>query len=539
MAVRFDAVRAQPGSAISSIFSILGAVIALGLILAVATPSSAATNTNPRYSALVMNAETGDVLYSRSADSRRYPASLTKVMTLYLLFEAIEEGELTMESELTVSRRAAGQPPSKLGVVAGTTISVSDAIQALAVRSANDVAVVVAEGLAANEWQFSRLMTARAQEMGMDHTRFENASGLPHARQQSTARDLGVMAMHMVNDFPQYLHYFSQREFTYGERTWQTHNHLLENYEGTTGMKTGYIRASGFNLIATVDRNGHSLVGIVMGGRSVVTRDNEMMRLLDLNFGRLNEDPYFGSRVLTSDVRPVWRPDPDSIGDAPVDTLMAVIDLDTAPQLRPSTPIPTALAALPSPVLAPAATPVQETVMAEATIAVTPENNPPAELAQALTESEPEMDTTSFVELAMLETDLRPSFETDLLAATEDEMVLANLPEIIPEATGEAEPFRDVQGSGGPMSWGIHVGAFAMPEEADAQLRAAAVTAPTMLTWGMAAVFPDAESESLQYAAGFGPMTEDDAMDACANLTSTGIACQPIDQMDWDMALRR
>ncbi len=537
MAVRLASLRAWLESATPSVFATLVAVLALGAALLTADPAAAS---NPRYSALVMNAETGDVIYSRNADSRRYPASLTKVMTLYLLFEAIEEGRLSMDDELSVSARAAGQPPSKLGVEAGSTITVSEAIQALAVRSANDVAVVVGEALAGSEWEFGRMMTRRAAEMGMDHTRFENASGLPHRRQQTTARDLAAMAMHMVQDFPQHLHYFSQRSFTYQGRTWQTHNHLLENYPGTTGMKTGYIRASGFNLITTVERDGISLVGIVLGGRTAGRRDTEMERLLDLNFARLAENPHFGSRVFASNIQPQFRPDPNHLPrPAPTGGLMANVAISASPSLRPTRQVPTQLASLPSPERAPATASATAALVADANVLMDSQIDPLTDLA----DSTLALADLGQSDLANNDPALRPSInslDAGVLGVDHaGEYVLASLD--VPEADGVADysAFRAIEGSGGPQDWGIHVGRFGLPEHADVALREVAVAAPTMITWGMAAVFPDPADGNLQFDAGFGPMTEDEAIDACASLTRSGIDCHTSGELDWDMALRR
>ena len=454
------------------------AAATLALTLLTAVPA----NANSRYAAIVMNADTGDVIYSRNADLRRYPASLTKLMTLYLLFEAVQDGRLELEDELHVSRRAAGQPPSKLGVEAGSTITVSDAIQALVVRSANDVAVVVAEALADSEWQFARRMTARAGEMGMDHTRFENASGLPHNRQQTTARDLSILAMRVVEDFPQFMHYFSQSSFTYGDRTWQSHNNLLDDYEGTTGLKTGYTRASGFNLIATVERGDVSLVGIVLGGRTASRRDREMVRILDLNFTRLRENPFFGSRIFTSSIRPVVRPDPNDRVLPNPDELLASL-------------VPNEFANMPTPHLSPERN-RQGVVNASAGI------NDVASLAATGTD----------------------------LSTVEGTLERQRMSESTQLA---------LNGPGGAAGWGIAVGEFIEPELADRRLQSVAASLPTQLTWGMAAILPSEGGEQMSFAAGFGPMTEDDAVSICGSLAQIGYDCQPINSVDWNLAVRR
>ncbi|MCP1364976.1 D-alanyl-D-alanine carboxypeptidase, partial [Halomonas sp. BBD48] len=241
---------------------------------------------NPRYASIVIDAQSGEVLSYDHADAVRYPASLTKMMTLYLLFEAIESGRLTMESRLPVSSHAAAQPPSKLWVRPGQTIAVKEAIPALIVKSANDVAAVVAEGLAGSESAFAERMTAKARALGMSSTTFRNASGLPDDRQVTTARDMATLSMHLMRDFPQYYGYFSRTQFVYLGKTYKGHNRLLGNYAGADGLKTGYIRASGFNVATSAVRDGRRIVSVVMGGFTAQSRDAHMAELLDRGFVR-------------------------------------------------------------------------------------------------------------------------------------------------------------------------------------------------------------------------------------------------------------
>lgn len=233
-----------------------------------------------RYASIVLDAQSGEILYEKNANTRNYPASLTKMMTLYLVFEALENGTLKPDQRLKVSRRAAHQPRSKLGLRSGQRITVENVILALVTKSANDAATVVAEALAGSEIKFARRMTEKARALGMDRTTFRNASGLYNRRQMTTARDLATLAVSLMRDFPQYYHYFSTHEFTYRGRTHRNHNKLLRKYEGTDGIKTGYIRASGFNLAVSTVRNGRRLVGVVMGGRTGRSRDRHMINLL-------------------------------------------------------------------------------------------------------------------------------------------------------------------------------------------------------------------------------------------------------------------
>ncbi len=257
----------------------------------------AATPVHAKYASLVMDAETGRVLHAVNADTRNYPASLTKMMTLYLVFEALDKGRLSLDLGLDVSARAARQPASRLGLGKGTTISVGDAILALVTKSANDVATVIAENYSGSERRFALVMTAKARRLGMSRTTFRNASGLPHRGQLSTARDMAILARRLLIDFPQYYHYFSTDTFHYDGVSHRNHNKLLASYEGTDGIKTGYIRASGFNLVASAKRGGGRLIGVVFGGDSPGARDRHMAKLLDKGFRKLNPAPKLAKRL--------------------------------------------------------------------------------------------------------------------------------------------------------------------------------------------------------------------------------------------------
>ncbi|WP_422037692.1 D-alanyl-D-alanine carboxypeptidase family protein [Roseibium sp.] len=233
------------------------------------------------FSALVLDASTGEQLYAVDADAARFPASLTKMMTLYLLFEAVAEGRYSLSSPLTVSENAASQPPAKIGLKAGTTITVQRAARALSVRSANDVGVAVAENLAGSEAAFARQMTQQARALGLSRTRFENATGLPDPGQVTTARDMAKLGLALKRRFPQYASYYRAKSFTYNGRTFKATNNLLGKVSGVNGLKTGYIRMSGYNLVATAQRGGKQLIVVVMGGKSESARDKEVTRLIE------------------------------------------------------------------------------------------------------------------------------------------------------------------------------------------------------------------------------------------------------------------
>jgi D-alanyl-D-alanine carboxypeptidase len=233
-----------------------------------------------KYSAIVVDANTGRELWGVNENATRHPASITKVMTLYLLFEQLEKGAMTLSTRIPISEHAAAQEPSKLGVPPGQTISVDEAIKAIVTRSANDVAVAVAEAIGHTEPNFAALMTRKAHELGMSRTLYRDASGLPNDEQLTTAHDLAVLGTAMQQRFPQYYHYFSLREFSYDGQVIGNHDHLLGRVDGVDGIKTGYTRASGFNLLTSVHRDGRALVAVVMGGISGPARDRLMARLI-------------------------------------------------------------------------------------------------------------------------------------------------------------------------------------------------------------------------------------------------------------------
>lgn len=242
-----------------------------------------------KYAALVMDADTGEVLFSRSADAKRYPASLTKMMTLYKLFDALSKGHVDMSTRMRVSAKAAAQPQTNISLKEGQTIRVSDAIRALVVRSANDVAVVIAEALGNTTNNFAVQMTKTARQLGMRRTVFRNPHGLPDKNQYTTARDMAKLGIALRRDFPQYYNFFKTTQFRWKGKTYKSHNKILRRFNGVDGIKTGYIRMSGFNLVSSVKRDGYQVVAVVMGGQTSKTRDNHMLSLLNRTFTVLAE----------------------------------------------------------------------------------------------------------------------------------------------------------------------------------------------------------------------------------------------------------
>ena len=253
-----------------------------------------------KYAAFVMHADTGLILHQYNANKSLHPASLTKMMTLLLLFDAIDHGALRLNDKVQISRHAANMVPSKIGLNPGEHILVRDAINALSIKSANDIAVAVAEKLGGSEKKFAEMMTQKARNLGMKRTRFKNASGLHDPNQVSTARDMATLSQALITRYKHHYHYFSQDSFTYQGKTYRSHNKLMKTYTGMDGLKTGYISASGFNLAASAVRDGHRIIGVVFGGKTAKSRNAQMEMLLDNAFERLegstliarNQAPY-------------------------------------------------------------------------------------------------------------------------------------------------------------------------------------------------------------------------------------------------------
>ena len=247
----------------------------------------ASSATYAKKAAIVIDFDTKEVLFEVNANTKNYPASLTKIMTLYILFDQIDKGLLTDETKLKVSKIASSRSPSKLYLEPGSYIKVEDAIMALIIKSANDVATVVAENISGTEKEFAKLMTKYARNLGMANTTFKNASGLPNRAQLTTARDISILSHALISNFPEEYKLFSKQKFTYNGKTYKTHNKLMLSYEGADGIKTGYIRASGFQLAFSAVRNNKRLVGVIFGGDTGKQRDRSLKIIMDKEFAEL------------------------------------------------------------------------------------------------------------------------------------------------------------------------------------------------------------------------------------------------------------
>ena len=364
------------------------------------------------YAAMVMDARTGEVLHSRNADTRLHPASLTKMMTLYVAFQAIERGEITLDTPVTISRLAASEPPSKLGLRSGQTIRLRFLLRAAAVKSANDAATAIGEAISGSEDAFATRMNRTARAMGMRNTTFRNAHGLTQSGHLSTARDMSVLGRHVIYDFPQYYNLFSRRSADAGIATVRhTNRRWLDSYSGGDGIKTGYTRAAGFNLVASAQRGQERVIATVFGGSSTSARNARITELMDMGFNRAptratirrpnppaamlssNNNSSVGqvnpgkvvrvSGLVTRSVRPTARPtaapvqqevlvaavDADIINSVIEDSVNAAL-AEAMAEAIPTQPTPTQVVEAVPPVVTPIARPVEETVIASAPAAV-------------------------------------------------------------------------------------------------------------------------------------------------------------------------
>jgi D-alanyl-D-alanine carboxypeptidase len=276
----------QPGR-----FPALRVALCLCALLLLCAPAAEAQIGSERYAAIVTDARTGRMLIGANERALRHPASLTKIMTAYMTLEAVRAGRLRMNQRLVMTEEAASRPPSKLGIRPGTGITVQQALNAILTRSANDVAALLGEVLGGSEERFAQMMTRRARELGMTDTVFRNASGLPDEAQVTTAHDMAILARRLIEDFPEQYHLFGQQRAQVAGSWLRNHNRMLTSYEGADGIKTGYIRASGFNIVTSAVRGGQRLIVVVFGGQSWMERDEHAAELLDRAFARLGVPP--------------------------------------------------------------------------------------------------------------------------------------------------------------------------------------------------------------------------------------------------------
>ncbi|SEL61483.1 D-alanyl-D-alanine carboxypeptidase [Roseovarius azorensis] len=448
------------------------------------------------YAALVMDARNGEVLYSHNADTRLHPASLTKMMTLYVVFEAVENGEIGLDDKVRISANAANEPPSKLGLRAGQTIALRYLIRAAAVRSANDAATALGEAIEGSEAQFARRMNRTAQALGMTRTTFKNAHGLTQSGHLSTARDMTIMGRHLFYDYPQYYNLFSRITANAGiAQVSHTNRRMLESYRGADGIKTGYTRAAGFNLTASAERGGERIIATVFGGQSTAARNAKVAELLDLGFNkapnrvalhRPARPPYMGKIGSGPIMIAVGQDRPELAGKTVRLAEAAAVRKSLRPQVRP---MPQS-----APVLVAARSDIERALRAAQGTAVASAEPEPASIPQGSTGVTPEV---------------RPE-------PRPEDVVLASLPEADPTP----EVVTRVSTSGG-RHWGINVGRYPNEYKARQVLLQTALNEMATLDGSLRKVVRRPSG----FDANFMGMTRESADLACRRLQAKKITC--------------
>ncbi len=475
MAVEQHRVKGGKGS------SLHAAVFLIAALLLSLTAVQSDAQARPVASSILVDAATGEVIQSSNADARTYPASLTKMMTLYQLFDALKRGQVKLNDTIFFSAHAAAQDATNLAVSAGDSIRVETAIQAVVVRSANDAATAIGEKLGGTEWGFAKKMNATARALGMTNTVFQNANGLPDPDQHTTARDMAILGVAMLRDFPEYYHYFSVESFTYHGVQYAGHNHVLNKFDGADGIKTGYIRASGFNLVTSAQRNGRRLVGVIMGGQTPYVRDKNMVAMMTKGF---KTNVGTGTQLALN----------GTVKTTPTPAAPAAVAMAATTPASPA-PVQQAAAIVPASVAAPAMVatalaPVAATAAATATV-MTPTFS----------------DGTDQI-LPML----KPGSELQLTSA------------------GALDPqaIEPVWRTGTPTSYGVQVGAYS--QYAPAQSAALRVTRSMPGIFSEARIVVD-ESNSL-YRARLMGLSKSDAEQACAKLHAQRSDCMVLNTTD-------
>ncbi len=498
------------------------------------------------FSNIVVDGKTGEVLDATKADELRHPASLTKIMTLYMLFSEIEAGRLKLNTKIKISAESAAQPPSKLGVKAGETIEVEQAIKALITRSANDVAVAVAEVIAGDEDSFAQMMTRRARLLGMKQTTFKNASGLPDREQVTTAREMALLALAMQDRFPKLYPYFSTRSFSWKGVTIGNHNRLLGSVEGVDGIKTGYTNASGFNLVSNVKRGERHVVGVVLGGRTGAARDELMRDLISDNIKHAHNGPRTTPRFVERQAPQPARvasaqPNPGS-GDAlrpnPVRSVQvarnADVDNNDEEHARPQlTSAPMQISPIP-------VRPSTAVALAPNGKRVTFATPPAAASASAGAQESPEVTRTTYASNAPFRA-LQPAapgmgLQPSTLNAQAQALALADTqnqggtfvkeePQAQPARTQvaslDSEPTASI--SRGP--WKIQIGAFGNESEAKEHLSSARERASAILSSARAFTEKTFRGSTQYFRARFAGLDEASARRACETLKKSDVEC--------------
>ena len=471
------------------------------------------------YAALVMDARSGKVLHTTNADTRLHPASLTKMMTLYIAFEAVQNGELSMDTMVRISKTAANEPPSRLGLKAGQRIKLRYLVRAAAIKSANDAATAIAEAVSGSEAAFARRMNRTAKAMGMTRTTFKNAHGLTEQGHLSTARDMSILGRHMIYDYPQYYNLFSRLSDDAGVRTVEhTNRRLLESYPGADGIKTGYTRAAGFNLVASAERGNERVIATVFGGRSVASRNAKVAELLDLGFRRAPSrvavskparPGYVGETSAPAPV-PVAKvesadPDPKGKTGKAIRVASAAVNRSLRPVGRPGTPSGT------GPLLAQAAKDDIKELLKEAQAVEVAAAPPPPESAAA-----PEQ-TAAVAPKVSPKPEPRPA---DLAVTLASARAPAPEPDPEPEPSAEREVVTRLSTSGG-RQWGINVGRYSSRYSAEKALLQTALLEMDTLDGSLRKVVGGSKG----FDANFMGLSRDLAELACRRLQARQVQC--------------
>jgi D-alanyl-D-alanine carboxypeptidase len=494
-----------------------------------AAHAAAAESYQPSYASIVVDANSGAVMQATNADSPRHPASLSKVMTLYLLFERLDAGKIKLTSEMNVSAHAAAQAPSKLGLKPGDTITVETAIRAIVTKSANDVAVIVAEALGGSEEEFARLMTAKARALGMMHTNYHNASGLPDPLQISTARDQAILARAIQDRFPKYFPYFATRTFEYHGKTLRNHNHLLGRIAGVDGMKTGYIHDSGFNIIVDMHRNNRHLVAVVFGGHTANARDARVVSLLDNNINIASAKrtaPPVGETFELAAAKDAGKELRKEVGREAEVTALAAQPAEPAPgstdpikpnpvktiSVEPGSMHAATLSPLPSGSRKLAPAPATANPAAITTVA-TLKSEPPANLPPLPTERPHLLGTLSAKAVAQSEGVKESVKDSSRRPAGEQ---VASAGDSIPVSDAAAKTHN---------GWMIQVGAFDDEHEAKVRLTTAKTKARNQLDRADPFTEKVEKGDKAMFRARFAGLAKDQAEAACKHLKRSEIPC--------------
>ncbi|MGJ8556596.1 MAG: D-alanyl-D-alanine carboxypeptidase family protein [Sulfitobacter geojensis] len=453
------------------------------------------------YAAYVMDARTGKVIHSQNSDTRLHPASLTKMMTLYIAFEAIKRGEISLDSKVTISKKAAAEPPSKLGLRAGQRIALRYLIRAAAVKSANDAATAIGEAIGGSEARFARRMNRTAKALGMNRTTFKNMHGLTEAGHLSTAHDMSIMGRHLLYDFPEYYNLFSRVTADAGVRkVSHTNRRFLNSYKGADGIKTGYTRAAGFNLTASAERGSERIIVTVFGGKSTASRNAQVTKLMDLGFRRAPsraplrkpQKPVYADLETAPNV-PSTNPGSVAGGAGKTIRLVGAVKKSKRPQLRPGTAAPVLVAAVQDPLVS----------NADITAALKEAVKTPAPTQAA---AAPNV-TLAAATGAVLRPALRPTTASKPAAKREKRVV-------------EQEIVTRVSTSGG-RHWGVNVGRFPSRYAAEKVLLKTALAEMSTLDGSLRKVVRRPQG----FDANFLGMTRETADLACRRLAARKVSC--------------